>query len=220
MKMPVSRSGTLWRSQTGAAVAVGDVNSTLRIFSGCVLRCACVNIGDQSTGKEIFVTHNKALELLQTSGRGLRNLLFRMTLCEDTADDLMQELFLRLTRSRGFARSSSGFAYAWRTAVNLGLDHCRRKQPPALPAEPPAGSIAPEPLSRLMRDEQLRIILAELAKLKSPGRDIVVMRYLEQCDNRRIAERLGKNENYIRSQLSKTLAKLRQNLNGQLDRHD
>lgn len=159
------------------------------------------------------------LELLESSGLKLRNLLFKMTLSEDTADDLMQELFLRLSRSPGFARSDNGFAYAWRSAVNLGIEHLRKRRSSAAYREqtgesPPAES----PLDRLVQDERTADLLAAVGTLKRPGRDIVIMRYLEQREYAEIALLLGKRENYIRSQLSKSLTQLRAKLNGQFSK--
>jgi RNA polymerase sigma-70 factor, ECF subfamily len=168
------------------------------------------------------VRHDKkVLELLENSGRALRNLLFKITLSEDTADDLMQELFVRLSTSRGFFRSKKSFAYAWRTALNLAVDHYRRKRPVAPYDEQlDDQNVGDSPLQELIADEHLGIILDEVAKLRGPGRDIVIMRYLEQREYGDIARLLGKRENYIRSQLSKTLTRLRETLNGQLDIKD
>jgi len=161
---------------------------------------------------------NKVLELLDNSGHVLRNLLFKITLCEDTADELMQELFLRLATSPAFDHSKNSFAYAWRTAVNLGMDYHRKKRPTMGCNEQTADDQSlNQPLQKLITDEHIRIILCEVAKLRSPAREIVIMRYLEQCDYKEIADLLGKEENYIRSQLSKALKLIRENLNGQLD---
>jgi RNA polymerase sigma factor (sigma-70 family) len=78
-------------------------------------------------------------------------------------------------------------------------------------------SAVSEPLDKLIQDEHLRIILNELLQMKPPGRDVLIMRHLEQRSYSDIASALGKKENYIRSVASKSLTKLRENLNGQLD---
>lgn len=159
---------------------------------------------------------NQVLDLLDRQGLRLRNLLFKVTLSEDAADDLMQELFLRLARSGGFARSEKPEAYAWRTALNLALEHVRRRRPSGELAEGQAVSPAEGALGQLIADEQLGLILREVMDLRPPGREIVVMRFLEQREYGEISEILGMSENHIRSRLSKSLARLRGKLNGQL----
>jgi RNA polymerase sigma factor (sigma-70 family) len=162
--------------------------------------------------------YDKVLQLLDTSGLQLRNLLFRMTLCENTSDDLMQELFLRLAASRKFARSPNAFAYAWRTAVNLAIDSRRKEYRLRPVAERAAEEGAKNGLlAKLIADENLRMIMDEIAALRPPARDVLLMRYLEQRPYSEIAGLMDKKENHIRSLCSKALNTLRHKLDGQLD---
>ena len=62
------------------------------------------------------------LELLEKSGASLYALLTRLTLREDIAEELMQELFIKLRNSRGRARVANWDAYARRAAINLAFD--------------------------------------------------------------------------------------------------
>jgi len=160
----------------------------------------------------------KTLEVLDTSGFQLRNLLFKMTLNEDTVDDLMQELFLKLAGSYRFARCENPFAYAWRTAVNLALDYRRRKRPAHLTGDQDMENLDnSRPVDKLIQDEHISMIINEIYRMKHPGRDVLIMRYLEQRSFSEIAAVLEKKENHIRSVASKALARLRSNLNGQLE---
>ena len=61
------------------------------------------------------------LELLDASGGSLHALLTRLTLREDVAEDLMQELFIKLSNSNGLDRASQPVGYAYRSAINLGV---------------------------------------------------------------------------------------------------
>ena len=67
------------------------------------------------------------LELLQRSGARLHALLVRVTLREDVAEDLLQELFLRLDASAGFYEASSREAYAQTAAIRLAFDWRRAR---------------------------------------------------------------------------------------------
>ncbi len=172
----------------------------------------------ESRKETVVKQSNKAIELLESSGFRLRNLLFKMTLCENTADDLMQELFLKLAGSHGFGHCRNGFAYAWRTAVNLALDYHRKKRiSKPLDERDTTSTVASDPVDKLADDEHIQIILNEISQMKPPGREILIMRHLGQQSFSEIADILEKKENHIRSIASKSLAKLRSRLNGQLD---
>ena len=58
----------------------------------------------------------RLLALLQARGPALHALLTRLTLRADVAEDLMQELFLRLRRSAAFPRAGDPGGHATRAA--------------------------------------------------------------------------------------------------------
>ncbi|MFC1781757.1 RNA polymerase sigma factor [Planctomycetota bacterium] len=70
--------------------------------------------------------HKELLDLLDSSGAWLYTLLTRLILREDAAEELMQELFIKLTNSRGFVKSENKGAYARRVAINLAFDWRRK----------------------------------------------------------------------------------------------
>jgi RNA polymerase sigma factor (sigma-70 family) len=153
----------------------------------------------------------KLLELLETSGRRLHALLYRLTLRADVAEELLQELMLRLLRSKGFARAESAESYAVRAAVNLAFDWRRRK-----PRYTTAKDIAEVPhetltdgLGRLVQREQLETILLTLEKLSAAQREIVVMHFLEEESFEQIAERLNRTPHQVRALCQKGLQRLR-----------
>lgn len=67
------------------------------------------------------------LELLDRSGAGLYALLTRLTLREDVAEELMQDLFLKLNGAENQGGIDCWCAYARRTAINLAFDWRRRQ---------------------------------------------------------------------------------------------
>ena len=56
-------------------------------------------------------------KLLDEKGHGLHALLLRLTLCRETAEDLVQELFMRLARSKQRLVGQELEAYAFRVAI-------------------------------------------------------------------------------------------------------
>jgi DNA-directed RNA polymerase specialized sigma24 family protein len=68
------------------------------------------------------------VSLLQIHGQELYTLLLRLTLCADAADDLLQDLFVKLTDSDALLNAAQPYAYLRRAAINLAFDWRRRKQ--------------------------------------------------------------------------------------------
>ena len=153
----------------------------------------------------------KLLELLDTHSRTLHSLLLRLTLRHDIAEDLMQELFIKLSDSQAFDKAANHLAYACRTAINLAFDW-RRKNRPALC--PPTqsdylGSHENSPLSKLIQSEQIQQILNAMEKLKTTSRQICVLHYIQQESYQDIARQLGKTPHQTRALCAKALTKLR-----------
>src|SRR5262245_22798320 len=71
---------------------------------------------------------NGVLRLLEVHGAELHALLARLTLRAGVAEDLLQELFLKLRGSAGFVRADDRKAYAIRTAIHLAFDWRRRRR--------------------------------------------------------------------------------------------
>lgn len=63
--------------------------------------CSSIHVGRKA--RVVTKRTEKVLELLQHNGPRIHRLLTRLTLSEDVAADLMQDLFLKLRSSDGFA---------------------------------------------------------------------------------------------------------------------
>jgi hypothetical protein len=75
--------------------------------SGCAENDLAVYHGEDLTEGAFFLDEQleRLLEFLESSGPGLHALLTRLTLREDAAEDLMQELFIRLSKSKAFEKA-------------------------------------------------------------------------------------------------------------------
>lgn len=155
--------------------------------------------------------HKELLELLDKSGAGLYTLLTRLTLRQDAAEELMQELFLKLSNSRGFEKCSCRDAYARKAAINLAFDW-RRKFRQKVDSRDYAYEMVStdgSPLSKIIRTEELEEMLIALEKLNVNGRQLIVMRYIQQQSYEDIAEQTGKTTHQIRALCAKALKRLR-----------
>jgi len=153
------------------------------------------------------------MDLLDNHGHSLHRLLARLTLCEHAAGDLIQELFIKLNKSKSFAKAKNPHAYAWRSATNLAFDW-RRKQKSFASLEKANELTMPivNALDSMVQDEQVHCVMNCVAKLDELSRNVIVMRYIEQKDYEQIALATDKQVHYLRAVCSKALAKLREML--------
>jgi RNA polymerase sigma-70 factor (ECF subfamily) len=151
------------------------------------------------------------LELLDKSGADLFALLTRLTLREDVAEELMQELFIKLNNSKGIGKVANWNAYAHRAAINLAFDWRRSQKRAVLPlgqATEPASN-EDSPLGKLIHSEQMAETLDAVGKLKKSSREVLVMRYLQQESYDNIAKQLGKTSHQVRALCSRAIRSLR-----------
>jgi RNA polymerase sigma-70 factor (ECF subfamily) len=163
------------------------------------------------TGGYLKSRQKELLELLDKSGADLYALLTRLTLREDVAEELMQELFIKLNHSRFAGKVANLNAYARRTAINLAFDW-RRSQKRAVPAmglaaEPVSNDSSP--LSKLIHTEELTEALNAIGQLNKSSREALIMRYIQQESYDNIAEQLGKSSHHVRALCSRAIRHLR-----------
>ncbi|MHC4602037.1 MAG: RNA polymerase sigma factor [Planctomycetota bacterium] len=151
------------------------------------------------------------MQLLDKSGASLHALLTRLTLRQDIAEELMQELFIKLSNSRGLDKVANWGAYARRTAINLAFDWRRsqKRTPLGLDQVHEPASNDNSPLSKLIQTEELEEILNAIGQINGASSEAFVMRYIQQQSTDDIAEQLGKTPHQVRALCSKTLNHLR-----------
>lgn len=152
------------------------------------------------------------LELLDRSGASLFALLTRLTLRQDVAEELMQDLFLKLSGAKDQGGIDCWYAYARRTAINLAFDWRRReriRQACSLDESSDCVSPTSSPLGKLIESEELEQVLAAIDRLRGPSREAFVLRYIEQESYERIAEQLGKTPHHVRALCSRAMNALR-----------
>lgn len=151
------------------------------------------------------------LELLDKSGANLYALLTRLTLREDIAEELMQELFIKLSNSRSFDKAGNPEAYARRAAINLAFDwrRSRKLNPLRLDQIREPASNDGSPLDKLVQTEELDQLLNAIGQLNKVPREALVMRYIQQESYDYIAEQLGKTAHHVRALCSRASNRLR-----------
>ena len=151
------------------------------------------------------------LTILEQDGRQLHLLLARLTLREDAADDLMQELFIRLRRSDNLFTATNPRAYVKRAAIHLAFDwrrHWQRRiDVQQLPLESAANAVSL--LDTLVGREEVEEILAALEHIPEVYRDCLLLRYLQQEEYDAIGKQIGKTPHQVRAICHKAIARIR-----------
>ncbi len=136
----------------------------------------------------------------------LRAFLLRLARSEATADDLLQETFLRIHRARGsFADGARLVPWSYAIARNVYIDHTRspsrRRERVAAsdeePAEAPTGPDADGEQVTIARD-LARVVEATLAKLPPNQREAFVLLRYEGMSVADAAEVLGATEGAVK----------------------
>jgi RNA polymerase sigma factor (sigma-70 family) len=148
------------------------------------------------------------LSILEKHGAELHALLTRLTMRPGVAEDLLQELFLKLRNAEGFGRATNRKAYVFQAAVHLAFDWRRtERQTRPLRTEPldPGGSA----LDRIVESEQLEQVLGAMEKLSDLCQQVIALHYLQHQEYAEIAMLLGKTEHQVRGLCYKAIGQLK-----------
>ena len=160
-------------------------------------------------------TTDRLLELLSREGPALHTLLSRLTLDRHAAEDLLQEVFLKLTASPAFREAARPHAYLRQSAINLALDwrRARRNKPVAMATDVPDPA-SPANAATELREEWNKVLDAA-TELNGLTREVFVLHYLEEQSFTEIATLLGKTPHQVRGLCHKAIRYLREKLTPQ-----
>jgi RNA polymerase sigma-70 factor, ECF subfamily len=164
--------------------------------------------------------------LVQKYRRPIINFMYRMAHNTAVAEDLAQEVFLRVYRSRSSYEASAKFTtWLYRIATNLGMNYSRdtRHERPEnimnldAPDEetgqaPDLADKTPSVEEEIMRRERLRAIRQKVEALPERQKMAVLMHKYQQMDYRQIADVLKLSESATKSLLFRAYETLRTQL--------
>lgn len=150
--------------------------------------------------------------------RRIYNLCYRFTAHREEAEDLTQEVFLRVFRTLKSYDAGQGPFGVWlhRVARNLLIDHYRatRKQrlsvplDDALPRLEQKESGAPRPDRALAQVELSAAVQSALGRLSPELREAVILRDLQGLEYREISQVLAVPEGTVKSRINRGRAEL------------
>jgi RNA polymerase sigma-70 factor, ECF subfamily len=164
--------------------------------------------------------------LVQKYRRPLVSFMYRMARNTAAAEDLAQEVFLRVYRSRQTYEASAKFTtWLYRIATNLAVNHARdtRKERPEVtvsldePDEETGTTMDVRDASmtveeNLVRQERMAAIRSKVEALPERQRLAVVMHKYQQMDYKQIADVLKLSESATKSLLFRAYESLREQL--------
>jgi RNA polymerase sigma-70 factor, ECF subfamily len=172
-----------------------------------VRRCVA---GEPSAWEEIVRLHN----------RRIYNLCYRFTNSQDTAEDLTQEVFIRVYRTIATYNVEKGAFSTWLTTLtrNLLVDHFRRGRQDrvtdsidaSVTDDPDSQALSerlrdpgPSPADRLASQETQKMVQRALARLSPDLREAVILRDLQDMDYKEIAQVLKVPEGTVKSRINR-----------------
>lgn len=156
-------------------------------------------------------TTQTLVDLLDSCGSRLHALLAKLTASRDAADELLQDLFVRLLRTTAVANAPHPEAYLFRAAINLAFDWRKRtrRAPGFMLLEDDVAADDIAPLDRMVQHESVERVLAAIEQLSEQDRELISLRFLQGESPEWIAERWDSTPHQIRSRCSKAVARLR-----------
>ncbi|HUQ50023.1 MAG TPA: sigma-70 family RNA polymerase sigma factor [Terriglobales bacterium] len=175
--------------------------------AGLVKRCLA---GDSSAWEEIVRSHN----------RRIYNICYRFTNSPDDAEDLTQEVFIKIYRTLSSYDLDKGAFTTWTTTVarNLLVDHFRKNKLDRLTDSMDASTSSdedgqtlgeqiqddkPSPDASLATKETQKMVQIALQKLSPELREAVILRDLQDMDYREIALALKVPEGTVKSRINR-----------------
>lgn len=172
-----------------------------------VRRCLA---GDSLAWEEIVRLHN----------RRIYNLCYRFTNSAEDAQDLTQDVFIRIYRTLATYDVAKGAFTTWLTTLtrNMLVDHFRRSKQDRITDSIDAGlreeedslslrdrieDAGPGPEDRVASKETQKLVQQALARLSPELREAVILRDLQDFDYKEIAQALRVPEGTVKSRINR-----------------
>ncbi|MBY0503483.1 MAG: sigma-70 family RNA polymerase sigma factor [Bryobacteraceae bacterium] len=199
-----------WGTQSAPSGAVekrldnifaSDANADTELVERCLA-------GEEAAWENLVRLHTKRVY----------SIAYRFTNNDTQAQDLTQDVFLRVFRSLKSFRSGEGSFQVWLTRLtrNLLIDHYRRSKlerasdslEDSLTVLESKTAVETRTDSRVVGREASELLQAALQKLSPELRETVILRDLEELEYREIAQALNVPEGTVKSRLNRGRAEL------------
>jgi RNA polymerase sigma factor (sigma-70 family) len=153
--------------------------------------------------------------MLESCGPELHTLLVRLTLRVDVAEDLLQDLFVKLANSKVPFSVANSRAYIRRMAIHLAFDWrrgCIRDEKLAASFREGEGLDDVPAWMRLSRHEEIERILTLAAELPELQREAFVLRFVHDETHEQVAKALDRTPHQARALCHAAVHEIRRRL--------
>lgn len=155
-------------------------------------------------------------ELISAYHKRLYSYFYRSTANQHQAEDLLQELFLRVVKSiKRYNHRDNFDAWIYRIATNLLRDRIRKAvrlqdKLRQFDAGATEVDVSPDPAEQLANCEQYDQLQVAIQKLTAEQREVLLLRYYSGLSFQQIATMLGRPTGTVLSQGHRGVKKLRE----------
>jgi len=159
-------------------------------------------------------------DIVRAYNRRIYNLCYRFTNSADNAEDLTQEVFIKVYRTLASYDVEKGAFTTWLTTLtrNLLVDHFRRSRMDRVTESIDAGRTeeddsvslserlpdrGPSPADRLASQETQKMVQRALARISPDLREAVILRDLQDMDYKEISKVLRVPEGTVKSRINR-----------------
>jgi len=159
-------------------------------------------------------------DIVRAYNRRIYNLCYRFTNSADNAEDLTQEVFIKVYRTLASYDVEKGAFTTWVTTLtrNLLVDHFRRSRMDRLTESIDAGRTeeddsvslserlpdrGPSPADRLASQETQKMVQRALARISPDLREAVILRDLQDMEYKEISKVLRVPEGTVKSRINR-----------------
>jgi RNA polymerase sigma-70 factor, ECF subfamily len=145
----------------------------------------------------------------------LYGVVLRILRRHDLADEVMQEVYLKIWSSAGQFNPGLASPITWMVTIarNRAIDLVRKRTEVSIEEEPEAMDVAadlPNPLARRELTEDVRRLMGCIERLEPERQSLVLLAYRNGWSREQLAAKLGKPVNTIKTWLRRSLLEIRE----------
>jgi len=158
-----------------------------------------------------------AESLIEQHRKELASFLFSRVSCQETANDLLQDMFLRLLNVKSTEPIQNPRAFLYRIAANLATDYLRRQQNDRFEWSEhetlAVAAISSSPEQHLLSMQELDLCEKTLLQLSPLCLKIFVMSRFDGLTHQQIADELGISVSWVEKNIIRALKQCKHALN-------
>ncbi|MFA5957014.1 sigma-70 family RNA polymerase sigma factor [Hyphomicrobium sp.] len=153
-------------------------------------------------------------EVYRATSPKLYGIILRILRRRDIADEVLQEVYVKIWERAGDFRAEMASPISWMAAIarNRALDELRRKAPVSIEDHPEVQDMPSDDetgLASVLRGEDARRLADCLARLEPSRREMVILAYCDGSSRDELAAKYDQPVNTIKTWLRRSLAQLR-----------